>query len=227
MVDLSHVLKNEVVWSNVRIENQQLITGYHQVYGWAKERYLYFAARFSKPFNRCNLVNGGKYQNVDSYYFESKNESSGNNIQCVAHYKTKKNEPILVKIGISAVSTQNALENLDAEIPDWDFSQIVEQSRKKWNEELSKITIEGNQWEKETFYTSMYHAFLTPNIFQDVDGSYRGFDQNIHKADGFTNYTIFSLWDTYRAVHPLFNLIQSSRNADMVNSMLAHYDQEC
>ncbi len=225
LIDLSHVLKQKVVWSHVRIENEQLITGYHQVYGWAKERHLYFAARFSKPFETCKIVNGGKYQSTDSYYFDSKYESSGKNIQCVARYNTQKDESVLVKIGISAVSTKNALENLDAEITGWNFSKVQEQTRTKWNNALNQITIEGNQWEKETFYTSMYHLYLTPNIYQDVDGSYRGFDQNVHQAKGFTNYTIFSLWDTYRAVHPMFNLIESKRNADMVNSMLAHYDQ--
>ena len=225
LIDLSHVLKQKVVWAHVRIENNRLITGYHQVYGWAKERHLYFAARFSKPFEESRILNGGKYQNVDSYYFDSQYESSGQDIQCVARYKTKQNEPIVVKVGISAVSTQHAIENLDAEIPGWNFSGVVAQIREKWNTVLGKITIDGSQQEKETFYTSMYHLFLTPNIYQDVDDSYRGFDQNIHQAKGFTNYTVFSLWDTYRAVHPLFNLIESGRNADMVNSMLAHYDQ--
>ena len=225
LVDLSHVLKQEVVWSHVRIENEQLISGYHQVYGWAKERYLYFAARFSEPFEECKILNGGKYQSVDSYYFDSKYQSSGKNIQCVVRYKTKRDEPVIVKIGISAVSAQNALENLDAEIPGWNFTEVHNQTCEKWNKALNKITIEGSRWEKETFYTSLYHLFLTPNVYQDIDGSYRGFDQNIHKAKDFTNYTIFSLWDTYRAVHPLFNLIESNRNADVVNSMLAHYDQ--
>ncbi|HEX3008448.1 MAG TPA: glycoside hydrolase family 92 protein, partial [Bacteroidales bacterium] len=86
-------------------------------------------------------------------------------------------------------------------------------------------TNDDNQDQKETFYTSMYHAFLTPNLYQDVNNAYRGFDQNIHQAEGFKNYTIFSLWDTYRATHPLFNLIQADRNADMIKSMLAHHDQ--
>ena len=117
------------------------------------------------------------------------------------------------------------MKNLDAEIPDWDFERVRRETREKWNRELAKIEIEGSQEEKETFYTSMYHAFLAPNLYQDVTGEYRGLDQNIHRAEGFTNYAIFSLWDTYRATHPLFALIQAERDADMINSMLAHYDQ--
>ena len=130
-----------------------------------------------------------------------------------------------MKIAVSAVSAENALKNLDADIPHWDFDKVRSETRKKWDRELSKIQIEGTQEEKETFYTAMYHAFTTPNLYQDVTGEYRGLDQNIHKAEGFTNYAIFSLWDTFRAAHPLFALIQAERDADMINSMLAHYDQ--
>lgn len=224
MTDLAHVLQWNVVWSNVRIENNQLVTGAHQVKGWAKERHLYFAARYSKPFDDCGIVSNGKPVYYNTYRFRSKYETAGPDLQYFAQYKTGDQEVIMVKVGISAVSTKNALQNLDAEIPDWDFDQVVENTRTKWNRELAKIQIEGNTPEKETFYTSVYHAFLTPNIYQDVDGSYRGFDQNIYAANGFTNYTIFSLWDTYRATHPLFNLVQADRNSDMIKSMLAHYD---
>ena len=225
MMDLAHVLQWNVVWSNVRIENDQLVTGHHQVKGWAKERHVYFAARYSKPFDECGIISDGKPVYYNTYRFRSKYETAGTNLQYFARYKTDDQEVILVKVGISAVSTNNALENLDTEIPDWNFDQVVENTRNKWNKELAKIKIEGNQQEKETFYTSQYHAYLTPNVYQDVDGSYRGFDQNIYKAEGFTNYTIFSLWDTYRATHPLFNLVQADRNADMIKSMLAHYDK--
>jgi predicted alpha-1,2-mannosidase len=102
---------------------------------------------------------------------------------------------------------------------------LLAATRAKWNRELSKIEIEGSPEQKETFYTSLYHAFLAPNLYQDVNGEYRGFDQNIHQAKGFTEYSVFSLWDTYRATHPLFALIQSRRDADMINSLLVHYDQ--
>jgi predicted alpha-1,2-mannosidase len=132
---------------------------------------------------------------------------------------------IMVKVAVSAISAANALQNLDAEIPDWDFDRVVHGTEKKWDQELSKIEIEGSQTDKETFYTGMYHAFLAPNLYEDVTGEYRGFDSNIHTAKGFKNYAVFSLWDTFRATHPLFALVQSQRDSDMIQSILAHYDQ--
>jgi predicted alpha-1,2-mannosidase len=225
MLDLTHVLQWNIIWSHLRIENKQLVTGFHMVHGWAKERYLYFAARFSAPFEKCGIMNDGKRVFYNTYRFRSKYESSGKDIQFYARYNTEKQQVIIVKVGISAVSAANALKNLDAEIPGWDFNKVVAQTRNKWNHELQKMTIKGNQQQKVTFYTSLYHAFLLPSVYSDVNGAYRGLDQNIHKAKNFTDYTTFSLWDTYRTLNPLFNLIQAKRTADMVKSMLAHYDQ--
>ena len=225
MMDLSEVLQWKVKWSDVRAEDKSLVTGFHLVNGWAKERYLYFAARYSRPYDDFGIMMDGKKVVYNTRRFRSKYEAAGANLQYYTTYSTKENEVIMVKIGISAVSTANALMNLDAEIPGWDFDKVVNDARAKWNTEMQKMQVEGNQEEKETFYTSLYHCLLTPTIYEDVDGLYRGFDQNIHKADGFHNYAIFSLWDTYRAEHPLFTLIQADRDADMINSMLAHYDQ--
>ena len=152
-------------------------------------------------------------------------EGTGKNLQFFAHYRTRPDERILVKVAISAISTDNAMKNLEAESPDWNFEYIQNQTKEKWNRELRRIDVKCSPEAKETFYSAMYHAFMAPNLYQDVNGEYRGLDQNTHKADKFTNYAIFSLWDTYRATHPLFALIQSERDADMINSMLAHYDQ--
>jgi predicted alpha-1,2-mannosidase len=225
LVDLKHVLRWDVVWSNVRVEDDSTITGFHLVNGWAKERHLYFAARFSRPFDHFGIMKDGSPVIYNTYRFRSRMEATGKNIQFFAQYKTRNSEVIMVKVGVSAVSTANAMKNLEAEIPDWDFQQVRHKTRDAWNRELSRIDIEGSREDKETFYTSMYHAFLAPTIYEDVTGEYRGLDQNIHQARNFTNYAIFSLWDTYRATHPLFTLIQSKRDADMINSMLAHYDQ--
>ena len=226
LTDLSHVLRWNVVWSSIRVESNSLVTGMHIVNGWAKNRHLFFAARYSRPFDDFRIINDGKPVIYNGYRFRSRMESAGKNIQFIANYSTKQNEVILVKIGISAVSAANALKNLDAEITDWDFERVRTATREKWNKELSTIEAEALSTEGlETFYTSLYHAFLTPNIYQDVTGEYRGYDQNIHTAKRFTNYAIFSLWDTYRAEHPLLSLIQQKRDADMINSMLAHYDE--
>ena len=123
------------------------------------------------------------------------------------------------------MSTRNALENLQIEIPGWDFEKVKNEAKEKWNKQLSKIKIDADKDTKINFYTSLYHAFLSPVNYSDVNGEYRGLDQNIYKAKGFTDYTIFSLWDTYRALHPLFTIIQQKRNGDIINSMLAHYEQ--
>lgn len=124
------------------------------------------------------------------------------------------------------MSTDGALKNMAAELPHWDFDRVVRETQGAWQSELSRIRIDSKRPEVLTnFYTAMYHACLSPTVYMDVDGQYRGVDQNIHSGQGFTNYTTFSLWDTYRALHPLFNIIQRDRSSDFVNSMLAHYDQ--
>jgi predicted alpha-1,2-mannosidase len=236
--DLKHVLHWDVVWSHVQVKDGSTVTGFHLMHGWAKERYLYFAARYSRPFDDYQILSDGKAvvyggnrfrtrSEIEggAVRFQSRSEAAGANLRFLAQYNTKKDEVIQVKIAVSAVSAKNALKNLDADIPHWDFDKVRRETCKKWDRELSKIQIEGSQEEKETFYTAMYHAFTTPNLYQDVTGEYRGLDQNIYKAECFKNYTIFSLWDTFRAAHPLFALIQPERDAEMVNSMLAHYDQ--
>ena len=225
MMDLSHVLQWNVIYSSVRAENKSLVTGMHLVRGWAKERYLYFAARYSRPYDDFGIMQNGEKVIYNTRRFRSKYEAAHPDLQYYTRYSTEENEVIMVKIGISAVSSANALLNLDTEIPDWDFDKVVNDTRAKWNNEMQRMQITGSQEEKETFYTSLYHALLTPTLYEDVNGEYRGFDQNIHKSETFTNYAIFSLWDTYRATHPLFALIQPERNVDMIKSMLAHYDQ--
>ncbi len=231
MIDLAHVLSGgrwQVAQSRVRIEDGSTVTGFHLINGWAKERYLYFAARFSRPFDDQMIYSNGRpvvYDSHANYRFRSCKEAAGKNLRFLAKYSTSSNEAITVKVAVSTVSAANALENLDAELPDWNFEKLVADTCKLWNNELECFSITGSQLEKETFYTALYHAFLMPNTHQDVNGQYRGFDQNTHTIYGADKYTVFSLWDTYRATHPLFALVKSKRDADMINSMLAHYDQ--
>jgi predicted alpha-1,2-mannosidase len=218
------------VWTFVRVENDTLITGYRQTNGWARTRTVYFAMVFSKPFNEYGhkKYDQSIYKGFWRKFDESKNfpEMAGKNIRAYFDFKTTEGEKIKIKFALSSVSTEGALKNLFAEIPHWDFDLVKKQSQELWNKELGKIEIESiSDKDKETFYTALYHTFLGPITYMDVDGAYRGLDQNIHYAKDFTNYTIFSLWDTYRALHPLFNLIQPKRNADMVKSMVEHYNQ--
>jgi predicted alpha-1,2-mannosidase len=225
LTDLTHVLRWNVVWSRVRVENDSTLTGFHRVNGWAKDRALYFAARYSRKFDDYRIMTDGKPVIYNTYRFRSASEAAGKDLQFLAHYRTRGREVIMVKIGISAVSAANALHNLEAEIPRWDFDKVRRETRATWERELNRIRIGGTTGQKETFYTSMYHAFLAPCLYEDVNGDYMGLDHNVHSAKGFTNYAIFSLWDTYRATHPLFALVQARRDADMIKSMLAHYDQ--
>ncbi|WP_276480966.1 GH92 family glycosyl hydrolase [Paraflavitalea pollutisoli] len=219
------------VWTFLRVENDTLVTGYRQTNGWGRTRTVYFAMTFSKPFYQYGNKNFSKrqvYQGFWRKFDQSKNfpEMAGKQLRAYFDFKTTAGEKVKIKFALSSVSTEGALLNLRTEAPGWDFDQVKKQAQDQWNKELAKVTIQSkNRDDKENFYTSMYHAFLSPITYMDVDGSYKGLDQNVHKAKDFTNYTVFSLWDTYRALHPFFNLVQPSRNADMIKSMLAHYDQ--
>jgi predicted alpha-1,2-mannosidase len=218
------------VWTFIRVENDSTVTGYRQTKGWARTRTVYFALHFSKAFKSYGHK---KYDKVkyDGFYrrFEQEEnfpEMAGQDIRAYFNFDTEENETIKVKMALSSVSTAGALGNLKAEIPHWNFEQTKAETKKKWNDELKKIEVDMLKKEDlTTFYTAMYHTCLSPILYEDVDGQYKGLDQNIHSSDGFTNYTIFSLWDTYRALHPWYNLIRPSRNTDMIQSMLAHQEQ--
>ena len=225
MVDLTHVLQWKVIWSRVRRLSKTLVTGFHLVHGWATERYLYFAAEYSRPYDDFGIMMDGKKVIYNTYRFRSAYEADGPDLQYYMTYNTEKDPVVMVKVGISAVSSENAIENLKAEIPGWDFDKVVRDCRAAWSKEMNKITVVGNTEQKQTFYTALYHTQMDPTIYEDVNGQYRGLDQNIHVAKGFTKYSIFSLWDTFRAEHPLMILIHPREDADMINSMLAHYDQ--
>ncbi len=222
--------QNKNVWTFIRVENDSLITGYRQTKGWARTRKVFFAMQFSKPFKNYShqkydsVVYNGFYR----YFDETQNfpEMAGKNLRAYFNFNMQENETLKIKTALSSVSTKGALKNLQTEIPHWNFEKTKTQTQQKWNEELSKIDVKTlSKAKKETFYTALYHTMLSPIIYEDVDGQYRGLDQNIYTSNDFTNYTIFSLWDTYRALHPLFNIIHPERNNDMIKSMLAHHDQ--
>ncbi|WP_303922914.1 GH92 family glycosyl hydrolase [Draconibacterium sediminis] len=218
------------VWTFLRVENDSLITGYRQTKGWGRTRKVFFAMQFSKPFKSYGhkKYDENNYDGHYRYFDQEKNfpEMSGRNIRAYFNFDTTENEKLKVKFALSPVSMAGALKNMETEIPHWDFEKVKAETQQKWNNELAKIEVESiSEEDKRTFYTALYHTLLSPIVYEDVDGNYRGLDQNIHQSEGFTNYTIFSLWDTYRALHPFFNLVQPSRNNDMIKSMLAHYDQ--
>jgi len=218
------------VWTYMKVVNDSTVIGYRETNGWARTRTLYFAMKFSKPFishgyrnySKREVYGGfwGKFNRVPNFP-----EIAGRQLRAYFDFKTEEGEKIKIKFALSPVSMAGALNNMQAEIPGWDFNKVKNAGQQLWEKELHKIEIEGSKDTKIDFYTSMYHAMINPTVYMDVDGQYKGIDQMVHKAVGFTNYTTFSLWDTYRALHPLFNIIEPKRNADMVRSMLAHFDQ--
>lgn len=218
------------VWTYIRVVNDSLVTGYRQTNGWARTRTVYFAMRFSKPFKSYGQKNYDKNQAYKGFwrkFDQTKNfpELAGKNMRMYFDFETAEQEQVKIKFALSPVSQANALENMQEEVPGWDFNEVRAQARTSWNKELNKIQVNTSEEDKVNFYTAMYHSFINPTLYTDVNGEYKGLDQNVHVAKGFQNYTTFSLWDTYRAQHPFFNLMQPSRNNDMVKSMMAHFEQ--
>jgi predicted alpha-1,2-mannosidase len=225
----NHADKN--VWTFVRVENDTLVTGYRQTNGWARTRTVYFAMAFSKPIKQYGMKDFSKpdvYKGFWRKFDQTKNfpDIAGEQIRMFFDFQTKEGEKIKIKFALSPVSTKGALANLQSELPHWDFEKAKREGQQQWERELQRVKVKAlNRNDLVNFYTAMYHTFLGPTTYMDIDGSYRGLDQNNHEAKGFVNYTTFSLWDTYRALHPLFNVIQPKRNSDMVSSMMVHYDQ--
>ena len=233
ILDLVHSIYNydgKVLWSSIRVENPQLITGYRVTNGWARENYQYFAISLSQPisnygyeeFEKVNYGGGWRKFNLK----ENFPEIAGRKIRAYFEFKLDSKRELEVRLAFSAVSTQGAIRNLEAEAPQGAaFEQIANKISAKWDSELDVIEAQGSKDQLAMLYTSLYHCKINPSIYQDVDGQYRGLDGNTHKASGFDNYTVFSLWDTYRALHPLMNIIDRKRSADFAKSMLAHREQ--
>ncbi|MFA6831326.1 MAG: GH92 family glycosyl hydrolase [Bacteroidaceae bacterium] len=223
-LDLNHTLMQKCVWSNIRLINDSTLVGYKLVDGWGPERHVYLAAKFSKPLDDVLIIEGKDSVIYNTRRFRSAKEAWGQNLRLQFRFHAKNDEPLIVKVAVSGVSTEGAMLN-SKELDGVTFDSLRYLGQQKWASELSKYKAKGSLKQLKTFYTSVYHASLHPFIFQDADKKYRALDKNIDVAEGFTNYTVFSLWDTYRALHPLFNLTQQKINADIANSMLAHYDK--
>ena len=188
----------------MKVESATLVTGFRYSTGWAKDQKVFFAAEFSRPVKQVQ-------QEGDSLsVFSFDNNGS----------------PLLLRVGLSAVSVEGAKANLRAEMNHWNFASLVADADRKWEEQLQKMHISGGTpAEQSVFYTAMYHTMIAPSVFCDVDGRYRGADGQVYQGD-FTNYTTFSLWDTYRAAHPLMTLIHPERQKDIAQTMLHICDQQ-
>ncbi|SEM64655.1 alpha-1,2-mannosidase, putative [bacterium A37T11] len=219
------------VWTVVRVLNDSTLTGYRQTNGWARTRTVYFAITFSKPFSSYGMKDfekGSVYRGFWRKFDQQHNfpDIAGRKIRMHFDFKGNAGSQVEAKVALSPVSMNNALANMQAEVPHWDFDRTKQEGRSKWEQELKRIDAKlPTQQDYINFYTAMYHAALMPTVYMDTNGQYKGLDYEVHQAEGFTNYTSFSLWDTFRAFHPLLNIINPTRNADIVASMMAHYDQ--
>lgn len=220
----------KVLWSRLRVRPDGTVTGFRQTRGWAPGRQLYFALRFSRPLTGQALHD--TEQDIPYKGFPPPGEQDpsrraqieGRQLLGRFDFGEAGDAPLLVKLAISPVSEQGAIANLDAEMPAWDFDGARATAEQTWAQALGVVDVEGSDDQRKSFYTALYHAFMGPSLFMDVDGRYRGPDNAIHEAKGFTHYSTFSLWDTYRALHPLLTIVQPERrNADFVNSLLASH----
>ena len=191
----------------LNVVDSLLVTGSRLSNGWAADQHVFFAVRFSKPISKSEIANvGGEGRTVACLNFQDKQ--------------------IMAKVGVSSVSIENALANLDGSLPGWDFEATQQAASDAWEKELSKIRIQSNDSVQKTiFYTSLYHTMVAPALFSDSNGEFKGINGDTQKTLGYNRYTVFSLWDTYRALHPLFTLTQQSKVNDMVKTMLDHYKQ--
>ena len=205
--------------TQIRVVNDSTIAGMKYTVGWAKHHYVYFYAVFSSPFD-YKLYSGTEYQS----------DSTSVTVNTAKAVMSFRNLPadgrVLAKVGISSVDEEGARLNVEAEIPNWDFEGVMKQANTAWNEALGKIDIETSDNDSRTvFYTSLYHAFIQPSLASDVDGRYRTMGHEIKQDASYTNYTVFSLWDTFRAAHPLYTIVTPEQNQAFIRSLLRKYDE--
>ncbi len=214
VIDLHH--RDKTLESRLEVLDKTHLEGMRRSEAWAKDQHIYFSLEFSKPFKTSLLL-------ADAKEGES---SSGKDRGGVFTFDVKAGDSILVKVGISTVSMEGARKNLRTEIPGWDFQQVRNEAAAAWNEELGKIEVTSTEKDKlKLFYTALYHTMIQPNLNMDVDSMYRGRDNKIHKAKGFSYYSVFSLWDTFRAAHPLYTIIEQKRTVDFIKTFLAQYKE--
>ncbi len=207
------------VETSIQQVNETTLTGYRFSTGWAKDQRIFFAAVFSKPIKNFSVY--------DSVMAKTGTALTGKKVKGVFNFVTSEGEKVLVKVGISPVSIENAMMNIRAEIPGWNFNQVVAAADQAWEKQLQKVQVKtANESQKKVFYTALYHTMIAPSIFNDHNGDYCGTDKKVHAKAAFTNLTTFSLWDTYRALNPLYTLIQPEKISDIINSMLAIYQQQ-
>ncbi len=218
ILDLKH--RDEVIESSLKIEDSVTVSGMRRSKSWAQNQYIFFVMKFSKPMKNYGIWNEEKL--LDNM---SEQSISSKNIKAFFQFDLAADKNIYVKVALSPVGVEGAKKNLAAELLGWDFENTKLVAEKKWNTELAKIEVTGDEEKKKIFYTALYHTAVVPCVNMDVDGTYRGRDNNLHKAEGFTYYSVFSLWDTYRGAHPLYTIIDRARTLDYIKTFLAQYKE--
>ena len=219
IVDLKHSLDNEHIYeSSLQVVNPHEMTGMRNTRGWSDNQRIYFVIQCSQPFEKATLVSNQKA-------LEGK-EAEGTDLQALLKFKGHTSEPIVMKVGLSIVSVENARENLQAEVEGFDFDAVKQAAYHTWNDAVSAIKVEGGTEEQKTnFYTALYHSMVVPNVVSDVNGQYRRHDQTIGQLpQGAVQYSTFSLWDTFRAWNPMMTLIDTTLVTNMIHSFLHIYD---
>lgn len=218
MIDLTH--RDEVLDSKIEIVNGHAIQGYRYSKAWATNQKIYFYAEFSEEINVTSFPRRSKENQQDL------KSISGKKVRLGLSFKNSSNKPLVAKVAISPVSCENAKLNMQTEVPDFDFDAVHKKVVQQWNNELGKIEVKsGDETKKKIFYTALYHCFLAPNLYCDVNGEYRGRDDKIHSDTIHPQYSVFSLWDTYRALHPLFTIVQPKRDQDFINTFVKQYKE--
>ena len=217
ILDFNYWNGNATRNAKFRVVNDHTIEGVRVVNGWAPKREIYFYAEFSEPFTEV-------VAKIDDNEMGAVTEGEGRKVTLAAKFG-KPTKEITVKVGISSVSCEGAKKNFDAEIADKSFNKVRREAMAAWEKELSKIVIDAPEKEKRIFYTSLYHSLLAPIIFSDVDGNYRGMDGKIYNSGNEPHYTLFSFWDTFRAAHPLYTIIEPERNESYVRSIIEKWKQ--
>lgn len=220
--------RDKVLESEYRVIGVNRVEGFRRSSSWAKDQKIYFVIEFSKPFEY--FVSSSEPKDIPVGATVKEPVMKGDNLKANFRFNTKADEQILVKVAVSPVSIEGARKNLNAELKDWNFDKARGEAKKAWNKELSRIEVSGGTDDQLTnFYTAFYHTKIQPNLFSDVDGNYLGLDKKIHNIKDSTsqseNYTIFSLWDTFRAAHPLYTIVDEKRTVDFINTFIRHYEQ--
>ena len=216
VIDLQHGVGNNVTEAQLTLEDDHTASGYRRSDGWGGDKVYYFVMEFSKPASSSGVAQADRDV--------AGKQTTGKETKGHFDFQTKAGEQILVRVGLSTVSVEGARRNLHAEISGWNFDAVAKAARKQWDQALGALVVETKDANlKQTFYTSLYHSLLAPTLLSDVDGQFRGPDGKVHTAKGYEYYTELSLWDTFRAEHPLLTLVQPRRVNDFVNTMLDHF----